>query len=202
MHSSDVRSQRVFSAYGKVLIEKQFCRPCGGWAFVLEGFMACCDRPAREHGEKIFKRECEHIDKRVLPPKTERVRLLREQNFKCFWCDIPLDQHVMVVYKNWACGQNSKIRPVKIHWDHIQPYSYTRNNRVENFAASCNFCNLFKHAAIYETIEEGKQELKRKWLRKVKRLIPSSVVLFAEPNLFGIVNGQNIVEGNASNEPT
>ena len=50
-----------------------------------------------------------------------------------------------------------------IEYDHIEPFSYGYNQRLENFVASCKLCNQWKSNKIFNSVEEIQDYLQSKW---------------------------------------
>ena len=134
------------SLYGNIAIAKGFCKECGGTAFIRHNRFVCCGAPATEEPTKTV-RECEPEQRRHLPPKRERDRLLAEQGHRCFYCDMPF---------NITRHRNGKPVGLKINWDHKLPWSATQNNSSANFVAACHVCNGIKSNLHFQTVDEAR----------------------------------------------
>lgn len=62
---------------------------------------------------------------RKRPSKKIQQRILDDQECRCAYCNIGLDE-------------------VKIEWDHFVPYAWERSNKDENYVAACKACNQAK----------------------------------------------------------
>ena len=145
---------RHYALYGNTRIERAFCQDCQGFAFVKDKELACCGSPAPERTQKT-KRMVEAEDKRKTPPRGYQVAQLEYQGNKCFYCGLHLGGYTF---------RNGRAIKLRIHWDHLVPYSYSQNNKPVNFVASCHVCNMIKHAFMFQTAEEARSYvyLKRK----------------------------------------
>lgn len=64
------------------------------------------------------------------PKKSIMYRLLVEQNCRCAYCNIGLDE-------------------VKVEWDHFVPYAWSNSDPDENYVAACRACNQAKKARYF-----------------------------------------------------
>lgn len=71
----------------------------------------------------------------------------------CFYCDREFGSVVWV----------KRERTLRVHWDHVTPYVHTFDNREVNFVAACQICNGWKSDKVFDTIEEIRGYLQRKW---------------------------------------
>ena len=91
---------------------------------------------------------------RALPSAYAQKIMLEEQDNRCFWCDRRFGSTAFV--------RNRK-RIIKLHWDHIVPYSFGADNTPRNFVAACSVCNSWKSSMMFNTIEEVRIYLYGKW---------------------------------------
>ncbi len=70
---------------------------------------------------------------------------------------------------------------LQIVWDHLFPYAFSQDNGVENFVASCQICNAYKGAIMFQTIEEARTYIATQWELDEDRL-PSGDALAGEPS--------------------
>lgn len=140
-------------AYGNVTIPRMYCRSCKVRTLVVNGRKVCCDQPT---GSKVtkWKRASDTAKKRARPKGAVADAILAEQGNVCLYCDKEFGGRV------WYHG---KMRFIEIAWDHMVPWSYSQNNRAENFAASCQFCNGWKSNRMFSTLEEAREYSARKW---------------------------------------
>lgn len=139
--------------YGNVRIPKSYCQSCGGYAFVLDGELACCGTPHIPKPVR-WKRESPPPDKRKMLNSIEQKLILETQNYNCFWCDRSFGIAVKL-------GRRQRV--LKIHWDHMIPWAYDQNDSVSNFVAACSVCNMWKSSLVFQTIEQCRIYLKGKW---------------------------------------
>lgn len=59
------------------------------------------------------------------PNKAIMYKLLVEQDCRCAYCNVSLDE-------------------VEIEWDHFLPYGWIRSNPADNWVAACRACNRAK----------------------------------------------------------
>src|ERR1700757_3514336 len=117
--------------YGEIAIERRYCEDCERFAFFIDGEMRCCGAKLQVERPNKRKRMCDVYGKRKGPPKKERDRILREQHDNCFWCDRGFGNSV------WLGRRRIVLR---VEWDHLVPFGYSRNNNTQNFVASCHIC--------------------------------------------------------------
>lgn len=139
-------NHRHFALYGNTKIERAYCQECQGFAFVRGSFLACCDFPASEPTRKA-KRMVEAEGRRKIPSPIYKRAQLEYQENKCFYCNVHLGGYAF---------KNGRAIKLKIHWDHLVPYSYSQNNKPVNFVASCHICNMLKHSLMFQTTEEAR----------------------------------------------
>lgn len=139
--------RRVIGLYGNVAIERAACPDCGGWALVIGGRLACCDRRLDGQPPRVYRRMSEPEFVRRKPSKTEQESILDEQEHRCFYCDRAFGSHYI---------RNGRLRRVSVVWDHFLPYSMTANNYAHNFVAACALCNGIKSDRVFQTPEEAR----------------------------------------------
>jgi 5-methylcytosine-specific restriction endonuclease McrA len=135
--------------FGTVALRRMFCGPCGCYSLIRnDGTFCCCDKPLV--GEVKFrgiKRVVEPEQVRRRPTPTERKQILEDQNHCCLYCERRLG--------SWVLRKNKQVR-LRLHWDHMVPFSYQQNNSMSNFVAACHLCNMHKHSMIFSTLEEAR----------------------------------------------
>ncbi len=62
-----------------------------------------------------------------MPSKAIMYKILVEQDCRCAYCNIGLDE-------------------VKVEWDHFVPHAWNGTNHPDNFVAACQACNQVKSA--------------------------------------------------------
>lgn len=92
-----------------------------------------------------------------------RRKILDIQDHRCYWCGRKYGSYLLIKTK-----RKDYIHRISIVWDHYIPYVYTGDNRDDEFVASCQKCNAFKHTfLVYENEDEIREYLHEKW-KKVK----------------------------------
>ncbi len=147
------RKTDYIGLYGNVKLPKAWCNNCGGYSFVQDGELACCGAHIAEDPQR-YKRESIPEQRRRIIPQKERRKQLELQNYRCFYCDRGFGS---TVYRK---GRALKL---KIHWDHMVPYSLTQNNSPTNFVAACHVCNGSKSSFVFQTVDEAKLYLLDRW---------------------------------------
>lgn len=142
--------------YGNVVMAKERCWECRAHAFVIDGHLACCGRPAR-HLAEVTKREICPDQRRRLPPKRKGDEQLTNQGGLCAYCDRVLGSYVF---------RGGAPKKLEIAWDHIVPFSYSQNNKATNFVAACCVCNNLKSTTMYPNMESARADLQRRFLEK------------------------------------
>lgn len=153
---SIARKAPYVAMYGNIKIEKQWCVDCDGYSFVIDGKLVCCDTPAGDLPTR-YKRESIPEDRRHMLKKADKEAMIEEQEHRCFYCG---RRFGMIVYR--------KARPtiLKVHFDHLVPFSLTQNNNPRNIVASCHVCNLIKRDFCFQTLEEAQVYILDKWQQK------------------------------------
>ncbi len=81
------------------------------------------------------------------PKVAEQRSILAEQEDRCAYC-------------NWRFGslvldkKTMKTRPLRVEWDHVTPYSFSRSNSCE-YVAACQICNQIKASFVFDTFSEA-----------------------------------------------
>lgn len=147
-----MKGLRISHIYGQTAIHSLFCDQCQQRSFIVSGCFSCCGRSvSRGHADKI-KIEVDSVGfKRKRPPKWLRDAVLEEQHNKCLYCGREFGMQC----------ENGDFIHVKIHWDHVIPFSYNGNNY--DFVAACPRCNIRKGARVFGSAAEVRAFLKEKY---------------------------------------
>ena len=151
----------TWARYGNVLLKTTVCPDCKAESIVLDGEISCCGLPADVQADR---------EKIVVAPRFKRNRpslarqreILEAQGNRCLYCENEFGTLVAV---------RGVMRRLGVAWDHLVPFSYSANNRDENFAAACGLCNGVKSNRVFETIEDARAFVKREWFRKEYRVL-------------------------------
>lgn len=154
-----MRSQKrgdYVGLYGNVRIPKSWCQNCQSASFVFDNKLVCCGTPVEFIPER-YKRESEPEQKRRTLTLKERQKQLEGQDYKCFYCERTFGSAV------FRKGRSIKLR---IHYDHMVPYSFSQNNKSSNFVAACHICNSIKSDFFFQTVEEAQIFIRQRWEEK------------------------------------
>lgn len=121
-----------FATFGSLAMLRGLCPECNRYSLILDGKHLCCGHKTDDSEPVGFVSICEGRAPRKIPKREDRINILLDQGFKCFYCGEEL---------------------VKIHWDHTVPYSFANQNKF--FVASCPLCNLLKGSKMFDTKEEA-----------------------------------------------
>jgi hypothetical protein len=141
------------AVYGNVPMVRAHCYRCKRFSLVVDDELLCCGRLIEVEPLKI-ERISQPEARRRKPNAAQRQKILEAQNYCCLYCDVSLDGYVFY---------RKQVRKIKITWDHMTPYAYSRDNHHENFAATCQFCNAWKSSLIFKTVEEVRAYVALKW---------------------------------------
>lgn len=147
-----------YARYGNVYIKRMYCQHCKQMAFVIDGKMACCGRPANFEGHRVKIMASPRRKRKPLTPK-QKETILKRQNNRCFYCGKEFGD---VIY-NSKRGKVYYLRPC---FDHIDPYVHNYNNYKDNFVAVCQICNGIKSDKVFDSVEEVRNYVKER--RKAK----------------------------------
>lgn len=144
--------------YGSVKILRGFCPSCKGTSFIQDNTFVCCGNDAPQEsvdGRSIVVAGSRQ--RRAKPSASQQFKLLQEQENCCFYCLREFGEVVL-----WHG------RPVtlRLHWDHLVPYSYGYNNLDNNFVAACHICNGIKGSRMFDTTEEAREYINEKREKK------------------------------------
>jgi|SRR3982750_2717634 len=135
--------------FGTVALRRMFCGPCGCYSLIRrDGTFCCCDKKLTGEVEfRGIKRVVEPEQVRRRPSALDRQKILEAQNNCCLYCERR--------FGSWVLRRKKEVR-LRLHWDHMVPFSYQQNNSAANFAAACHLCNQHKHAMVFTTLEQAR----------------------------------------------
>ncbi len=147
---------QMYALYGNTLLKRGRCPECGGTSFVQDGVSACCH--ATIEFETSRSRRMSSARDRRKGPSAQRKQELRElQGGCCFYCGRRFGSYV---YRGF------RLVWLRVHFDHVVAYAYSRNNYPDNYVAACHICNGLKGSKIFETVDEAKSYLLQRWEKK------------------------------------
>ena len=139
--------------YGNVGLQRGYCATCEQTALIVDGDFQCCGMPCEDEPKQV-KRISAPEYRRRRPTVADQARILQEQDYRCFWCERQFGQYA---------HRYGKVVNIECVWDHVSPYVWSADNGLDNFVASCRWCNSWKAALIFRTIEEVKVHVATKW---------------------------------------
>lgn len=161
--------------YGNVSIPRVYCSFCDSYAFVIDTLLQCCERTANEELPAKIKRMSDCYAQRNRPTKKSQDEILKSQEHCCFYCFRAFGK---TVYRN------SRSIRLQLHWDHINPYVYSLDNRDQNFVAACHVCNGIKSDTIFKGADDARIYITERWKDKgYSDVPPVSIRLHTETAL-------------------
>lgn len=133
--------------YGNTYIQREYCRSCRTYALVIDGEIQCCDKSVENSNRVKIKIMSQPLSARKLLSRNDRDEILRIQENRCLYCDVRFGDFVKSPYRLGYIV-------ARLHWDHLDPYVKTLDNRSSNFVASCSICNRIKSDLVFENIED------------------------------------------------
>jgi len=119
-----------------------------------------CDCGMRYSEKEVTKLRVEAKGKRVRLPKKLRDAIVSNQGGVCYWCG---NKFGIPYYRKKT---NNVVR-LRVHIDHLNPFSYTQNSERSNLVASCSVCNLHKSAKMFENESDCREYLIIKLNKKI-----------------------------------
>lgn len=153
--ANTVLTRGLLGMYGNTGIPRKMCPDCCQYSFVIEKQFTCCGRLVDVRPEN-FQQMSTASGCRRKPSKREREQILHVQNDCCLYCCRKFGSTLEVFGKTVF---------VSIRWDHWVPIAYRTDNRFKNFVAACQKCNAWKGSKVFETLEEARNYLARRWDR-------------------------------------
>lgn len=81
---------------------------------------------------------------RKLPSTGIQFDILEQQDNRCLYCGHEFGTLVIRKHNEWTW--------LEVNWDHMIPYVYCLANPDDNWAASCQLCNGYKAALLFDSI--------------------------------------------------
>jgi hypothetical protein len=148
-------SAQHIAVYGNTKLGRARCEDCKRYALIVGGELQCCGQPF-EVRTRAYRIMVESEARRRRPSAMVQRSILEAQRGLCFYCDRPFGSTETIglrVYRFNPC------------WDHLVPYSYSRDNHGTNFVAACATCNAFKSNKIFDTVDDARSYVRRRWGR-------------------------------------
>lgn len=136
--------RKHLAIYGCVKLQRVYCEQCKGNTLVVGGLKQCCETPVEKVPTKAKKNMIESNQSRKKPSFKRQAEISKLQDNKCFYCNKEFGTPYFY---------EGKVRYTVLHWDHLIPYSYCKQNK--DFVAACNICNSLKGNLIFDTVEEA-----------------------------------------------
>ena len=143
---------------GKVTLAKWDCPICGEENLTGNDSIVCQNRRCNARFAPDFKRT-RVISRAARRRPTSRFaanRLAEKQGGRCFWCENEFGEYVM---------KQGVVRRLEVVVDHVLPWAYSFDSGQENLVAACQICNGWKSSLVFETEDDCRGFLKRKWTR-------------------------------------
>lgn len=150
MNYSLAMNKRILHVYGKTCMVSEFCEKCGTDSFIKDGQFSCCGAPCKDKREPdsvVFEVDSGNC-KRKRPPQAQCDEILKMQNYRCYYCG--------AIFGTFRLHKK-QLRIVDIQFDHLIPFSYSRENDV--FVAACGVCNRHKSNKIFDSLVEAQKYL-------------------------------------------
>ena len=140
----------IASEYGNTLLLRGYCKECGTTAIILDGKLQCCDKTYTKEASKYFlrRKEVPALNHRKTLPPGKIKKKLEEQENKCIYCGIHFGEPYY---------RKGKVRFTEVHWDHFTPFTYSQNNKKNNFVAACSICNQLKSNKIFLDVDDARK---------------------------------------------
>ena len=147
--------------YGSTVIQRGKCTGCDESCFICKDkTSSCCGEKTIPYTSGVNAKETHGIVPRKHISVEVKKRILQDQDNKCFWCGREFGEHVL--------SPKKLLHLLVPNYDHYIPYSYCGDDKLDNFVASCQRCNLHKSATIIANIDQEddlRSLLKRLWYR-------------------------------------
>ena len=143
---------------GDVVLYRAVCPECS--EYNLSGkrtFKCACGKGYDESTAGRVRYIATRPKRKVLRKYAKPLAMM--QNNCCYWCYIKFGS--LILKKDRHRGYEQK--EIKIHVDHIIPYSYVGNSDPDNLCAACSICNAWKYNKHFKGEYETQQYLKSKW---------------------------------------
>ena len=144
---------------GKVTLAKWICPSCGEENLTGYDSLVCQNRGCNLVFENAEFKRTRVIARRERRDPVSRVmarRIADQQEGRCFWCENEFGMYVM---------KQNVVRRLEIVVDHVLPWSFSLDQGKKNLVASCQICNGWKSSLIFDSEEDCRGFLKRKWTR-------------------------------------
>lgn len=89
------------------------------------------------------------------------IKLIKKQKGRCIYCNIQFGDIISI---------KNGYRISKAILDHFIPFSFTQNNRKDNFVVSCQVCNSIKSNFHFSSIEKARKYIQD--VRTRKGMVP------------------------------
>src|SRR3990167_3339930 len=145
MHFMDKRKIGFKTFYGGVCMPRVYCGRCKTTCFVIDGQRACCDEPVVEIRTEKKVRMSDGLSNRNRFSKSQIAALIALQDNRCAYC--------LYRFNSWQINQQTRKRlKLKIHIDHMIPWSYLATNEGE-LVAACQICNSLKSNRVFDDFD-------------------------------------------------
>lgn len=144
---------------GKIALFREICPFCQEYNLSGNPAFICTSCDAKYTGTIDLTERILSNNKRKSLTSRQSEKIAQKQQNHCFWCDRQFGSLII---------KNHKTIQLKIHLDHVQPYSYTKTNNQDNLIASCQICNQWKSNKIFDNVDTCKEYLTGKWNKAIR----------------------------------
>jgi len=143
---------------GNTTLYEHYCPRCDESTLIGDQDFTC-ECGYTKNSDKISEVRiiCES-KRQSLPQKIKRA-IVDRQSGLCYWCGRDIVSGYII--------KRGNVIKLKIHYDHIVPFEYLQRNPLTNWCASCHICNLYKSSKTFNTEEEIKTYLSKKWKQAI-----------------------------------
>lgn len=147
--------KRTIAVYGSKKIQRECCKECQSWAFIISNKFACCDADFNNDSNGVFtiKRMSIANSSRSRPSNKKIKEMLEKQNNVCVYCDV-------LFGTPFIHPRLKKLRITTVCLDHFVPYSYLKANNLDNFLCACQICNGIKTNKMFADVDDAKAYIK------------------------------------------
>jgi hypothetical protein len=88
--------------------------------------------------------------RRKAPPVRLQRKILEQQGGRCLYCDCEFGS---TIYRK------GKAITVRLNWDHVVPFAYSRTSVGVDFVAACHVCNGIKTCLMFDSVNQAREHI-------------------------------------------
>lgn len=131
--------------FGDVAMYRGHCPTCDETS--LSPVPGQCDKGHALATPRRQFRESVGSFSRAKPTKARQLRLLAEQEYRCYWC---------LRHFGTTIEFHGQVKQLRVEWDHFTPFSYSGSCGDDAFVAACQVCNGIKGSHVFDSVEEAR----------------------------------------------